>query len=220
MLNDLMTAFALMLIIEGLLPMLAARLLQRDENGGPRDDGNPLLERLTDSYRDLLEAVKGVAVTSTTTVENAMLMHRRHPRGDLARQIHGDFMTLGSRTRLTAAVIVGGEERGRHAEDARAHLAPGCEAGIVSHLGDLDATTGVVFGELLQGLSQLLLARALDLGKQAAAIGDLIEPEHNRDEERRKGDPEVGHRNGFGFVVHRCLYQPVVLVAISPSGPP
>jgi superfamily II DNA/RNA helicase len=35
------------------------------------------------------------------------------PTRELARQIHGDFLTLGSRTRLTAEVIVGGEGRAR-----------------------------------------------------------------------------------------------------------
>jgi superfamily II DNA/RNA helicase len=35
------------------------------------------------------------------------------PTRELARQIRADFLSLGSRTRLTAAVIIGGEDRGR-----------------------------------------------------------------------------------------------------------
>jgi len=83
------------------------------------------------------------------------------PTRELARQIQADFLTLASRTRLTAAVIIGGEDRGRQVAALRKNpdLVIATPGRLVEHLQSGEAD--------LSALSFLVLDEAdrmLDLG--------------------------------------------------------
>ena len=83
------------------------------------------------------------------------------PTRELARQIEGDFLTLGSRTRLTAAVIIGGEDRGRQVSTLRKNpdLVVATPGRLLEHLETGEAD--------LSGLRFLVLDEAdrmLDMG--------------------------------------------------------
>ncbi len=89
------------------------------------------------------------------------------PTRELASQTQSEFLSLGSRTRLTAAVIVGGEDRGRQVASLRKNpdLVIATPGRLLEHLesGEADLT----------GLSFLVLDEAdrmLDLGFAADVI--------------------------------------------------
>ena len=89
------------------------------------------------------------------------------PTRELARQIQADFLNLGSRTRLTAATIVGGEDRGRQVAALRKNpdLVIATPGRLLEHLqtgeADLSALGFLVLDEA---------DRMLDLGFAADVL--------------------------------------------------
>jgi superfamily II DNA/RNA helicase len=99
------------------------------------------------------------------------------PTRELARQIEGEFLSLGSRTRLTAAVIVGGEDRGRQVAALRKNpdLVIATPGRLLEHLQTGEAD--------LSGLSFLVLDEAdrmLDLGFAADVVTIIGASNHER----------------------------------------
>ena len=89
------------------------------------------------------------------------------PTRELASQIQSEFLSLGSRTRLTAAVIVGGEDRGRQVAALRKNpdLVIATPGRLLEHLetgeADLSSLTFLVLDEA---------DRMLDLGFAAEVL--------------------------------------------------
>ena len=66
------------------------------------------------------------------------------PTRELARQVHDHFMALGSYTRLTAAVIIGGENRGHQVADLRRNpdIVVATPGRLVEHIDTGEAELG------------------------------------------------------------------------------
>jgi len=161
------------------------------------------------AYRDLLEAVKGVAVTSTTTVENAMLT------SDIIRsQVEGtvhDFRVLDVRyfetmdvgiiveMPLTGALfdaLLPGEAGGRIGDAPSATPAPrasGAVSGLIVDASGLDVTPAMapkVFdeeGNEVYGTSEVMRQYALQQG----VVGYHNNLAQARENERVAGNPLV-----------------------------
>ncbi len=161
------------------------------------------------AYRDLLEAVKGVAVTSTTTVENAMLT------SDIIRsRVEGtvtDFTVLDVKyfeamdvgiiveMPLTGAlydVLLPGDRGGRTGEVATPNPAPrssGAVSGLIVDASGLDVTPAMApkiideEGTEVYGTSEVMRQYALQQG----VVGYHNDVGQARENERVAGNPLV-----------------------------